>query len=101
MDIVKKLLLVLILFVHFSCAKTKYIIEQGLGQMSLLSSAKWNDVVLKDESIPETQKNKIRKIITYKSWFLPLLGEERRSNLLKDNFFRRACCDLVSNCFTL
>jgi predicted aminopeptidase len=62
-----KLLILLVFF--SSCAKTSYLFEQGLGQMSLLSKAKWNDKVLADEKVKESDKEKIRKIQLYKTWF--------------------------------
>ncbi len=52
-----------------SCAKTQYLFEQGHGQLSLLTRAKENNVVLKDVRIPSFQKEQIQKIQNYKFFF--------------------------------
>lgn len=69
MDSLVKILILFITFVLVSCAKTSYLVEQGLGQMSLLSKAEWNDVVLKDPNVSQKHKDKIAKIMKYKKWF--------------------------------
>ncbi|MCO4794103.1 MAG: aminopeptidase [Bacteriovoracaceae bacterium] len=83
MDLVKYL----ILFSLFtSCAKTSYLVEQGLGQMSLLSKAEWNDKLLKDKKVKKKHKDKIRKIEAYKKWFYEFWGREETKIYSKTTF---------------
>ncbi|WP_417335550.1 aminopeptidase [Halobacteriovorax marinus] len=52
-----------------SCAKLGYLVEQGTGQVKLLTSAKKNEDVLNDVRISKKDKDKIRKIEAYKKYF--------------------------------
>lgn len=83
MDLIKLLILSLL---FTSCAKTSYLIEQGLGQMSLLSRAEWNDKVLADEKVKESDKEKIKKIQKYKTWFYKYWGKEETKIYSKTTF---------------
>jgi len=80
--------LLILLFLFSSCAKTSYLVEQGLGQMSLLSRAKWNDKVLEDENVSEKNKEKIRKIQKYKSWFYKFWQKEESNIYSKTTFLK-------------
>lgn len=66
---VKICFLIMLLFILSSCAKPLYLIEQGLGQMSLLSKGEWNEEVLKNNNVPDKHKEKIKQIINYKKYF--------------------------------
>lgn len=60
----------LFLFVFLcSCAKLGYLAEQGTGQVSLLTRAKDNDEVLKDVRISKKDKEKIKLVKKYKTYF--------------------------------
>ena len=52
-----------------SCAKTRYLIEQGTGQLSLLWNAKDNKEVLNDPKVDPKVKDKIKQVETYKKYF--------------------------------
>lgn len=85
MDSLKLLILLLLIS---SCAKTSYLVEQGLGQMSLLSRAEWNDKVLEDDKVSEENKEKIRKIQKYKSWFYKFWNKEESKIYSKTTFLK-------------
>ncbi|MAZ47263.1 MAG: hypothetical protein CME65_01790 [Halobacteriovoraceae bacterium] len=53
----------------FSCAKTSYLIEQGIGQVGLEWKAQNNDRVLMDPQVSEEHKEKIRLIEKAKEYF--------------------------------
>ncbi len=78
-------IIVLLLFFS-SCARPKYLIEQGLGQMSLLSRGEWNDSLLKDDSISKKDKDKILKIIKYKKWFYDYWNKKEKKIYSKTTF---------------
>lgn len=59
-----------------SCAKVKYLLEQGQGQMSLLNKSRPNEEVLKDVRISSLDKEKIKKIQIYKNYFYSYFGEK-------------------------
>lgn len=63
------LLLFLILILGVGCAKFNYLYEQGVGQMSLLSTGKDNQEMLKNVRVSKTQKEKIKKIEELKKYF--------------------------------
>ena len=52
-----------------SCAKTSYLYHQSVGQLKLLRSAKPNSEVLKDATISEVAKERIKKIQELKDFF--------------------------------
>ena len=52
-----------------SCAKTSYIVKQGLGQFSLEWNGRDNEEVLADKKISAENKKKIELIIKYKKFF--------------------------------
>lgn len=68
MVFVKAFLFSLILSLS-SCAKISYMFSQGIGQLKLQSSAKKNEEVLKDPNVKNEDKEKIKKIGTYKNYF--------------------------------
>ena len=59
-----------------SCAKVNYLLIQGMGQWSLLHEARENEEVLKDENISEEDKEKIRQIQSYKTFFYRYLKKK-------------------------
>lgn len=65
----KTLQLILIFSLVTGCAKFNYLYEQSLGQMSLLSTGKDNNEMLKSVRVPKGQKEKIRKIEELKKYF--------------------------------
>lgn len=81
MGILKKvlklsILVTLLLTLGTSCAKFNYLYEQGIGQMSLLSTGKDNKEVLKNVRVSKTQKEKIKKIQELKKYFYKYWGKK-------------------------
>jgi predicted aminopeptidase len=81
MGILKKVLkltiiVALLLTSGVSCAKFNYLYEQGIGQMSLLSTGKDNKEVLKNVRVSKTQKEKIKKIEELKKYFYKYWGKK-------------------------
>ena len=81
MGILKKvlklsILVTLLLTLGVSCAKFNYLYEQGIGQMSLLSTGKDNKEVLKNVRVSKTQKEKIKKIEELKKYFYKYWGKK-------------------------
>lgn len=64
-----KILLLWFLLFLFSCAKTGYLIEQGIGQVGLEWNAVNNDRVLMDPKVSDEHKEKIRLILKAKDYF--------------------------------
>lgn len=62
-------LIIPLFFLFTSCAKFGYLVEQGVGQLGLITSAKSNEKILKDPDIPKSSKDKIRKVQVYKKYF--------------------------------
>lgn len=60
---------IFILFSVLGCAKFNYLYEQGIGQLSLQSKARDNQLMIKNVRIPYDQKNKIKKIQELKQYF--------------------------------
>lgn len=56
-------------FLFCSCSKLSYIIEQGGGQIRLLTSARDNSWVKNDESIPQVTRDKVEFIEELKDYF--------------------------------
>ncbi len=52
-----------------SCAKLGWVIDQGVGQIKLLNKAEKNEKLLKDPTVSQTHKDKIKLIQTYKNYF--------------------------------
>lgn len=71
-----------------SCARIDYFLEQSIGQISLLTKARDNQVILKDVRISQKDRNKIIKIVQYKDffykyWKLPKKGIYTRTTILE------------------
>jgi len=58
------------------CAKTGYLIEQGLGQIKILHGARPNKEVLQDVKIPQGHKDKIKQIQKYKKFFYDFFAKK-------------------------
>lgn len=52
-----------------SCAKFSYIVEQGVGQVSLEVAGRKNETVLNDQTVSDAHKLKIKKIMKAKKFF--------------------------------
>lgn len=81
MGILKKVLkqtifVTLLMTFGTGCAKFNYLYEQGVGQMSLLSTGRDNREVLKNVRVSKTQKEKIKKIEELKSYFYKYWGRK-------------------------
>lgn len=59
----------ILIFLCCSCAKTSYLIEQGVGQVALEWNGRDNDEVLSDPKVSEGDKNKIKLILKAKKYF--------------------------------
>ncbi len=68
-----------LLFLFSSCAKLGYLVEQGTGQVKLLTTAKENDEILKDVRFSKKHKEKIKKIQTYKAYFYKYWNKKETS----------------------
>jgi predicted aminopeptidase len=82
-------ILLLVLIILSGCAKVGYIVDQGRGYFGLLFDSQKNTELLKDESIPEEYKIKIRKIGTYKNYFYKYFDKKEtgiysKTTILKD-----------------
>ena len=88
----KKKIRAIILFSFFlvlaSCSKIKYLIDQGNGQSDLLKSARKNEDVLKDQSVSEDFKKKIRRIIELKKYYYDFWEEEQSEIYSKTAFLK-------------
>ncbi|MAE57957.1 MAG: hypothetical protein CME69_03695 [Halobacteriovorax sp.] len=87
MDILKFLLSIAFILILSSCAKIGYLYEQGIGQAKLIIDARDNQEVLKDQSVSDEMKDKIKKIQTYKKffyqyWHLPETEIYNETNIL-------------------
>lgn len=71
-----------------SCSKIKYLINQSQGQNELLRSARKNEEVLNDQSVPEEFKKKIRKIIELKNYYYDFWHEEQSEIYSKTAFLK-------------
>lgn len=69
MDLLKKTLVISLIFGAVSCAKVGYLWEQGSGQLGLQSRAKTNEEILKSPRVPKDQKQKIKYVEKLKSYF--------------------------------
>lgn len=70
-----------------SCAKTKYLWEQGWGHFDIYwSKPKKNSEVLKDPNISEEIKNKITDIENYKAYFYQYFKKKPSANYSKTVF---------------
>ena len=74
-----KLLILSLLLTLSSCAKFGYLVEQGTGQVKLLATAKENEVILNDVRFSKKDKEKIKKIQTYKKYFYKYWDKEETS----------------------
>ncbi len=66
MDVLK---ILLILFISVSCSRVEYITKQGVGQVKLLTGAVPYSKALKSNEYSSSDKEKIRKIQEFKSYF--------------------------------
>lgn len=94
MDYVKKgsllLLCSLFFFLGFcGCSRFRYLIEQGVGQMSLQQRAKSNSIVLKDPAVDPLNKRRIRMIESGKSFFYSYFGLKPKSIYSRTTFLRQ------------
>lgn len=69
MDILRTLKILTLLFLGSGCAKFSYVVEQGIGQLSLQWRGVPNHKLLDDDSIAPEIKKKIREVEQYKSYF--------------------------------
>lgn len=76
MDSLKKFFFIILIINLSSCAKTRYMLEQGSGQLKLLWSAKKNEKMLSDPNVTEDVKNKINQIQVYKNHFYGFWDKE-------------------------
>lgn len=59
----------LMLLTFISCAKTSYLIEQGIGQVALEWNGRSNEKVLADQKVSKEHKRKIRLIEKARAYF--------------------------------
>lgn len=69
MDVLGRIFILTCLFLISGCAKFNYVFEQGVGQYSLLSASKPNDMILDDPDVDPKIKEKIRTIEAAKDYF--------------------------------
>lgn len=74
-----KIVLFSLFFFLSSCAKFGYLVEQGTGQVKLLTKAKENSEILSDVRYSKKNKEKIRKIQTYKKYFYKYWNKKETS----------------------
>lgn len=60
---------ILLCFLFISCAKTSYLIEQGIGQLALEWNGRSNKKVLADPKVSQADKDKIKTILKAKAFF--------------------------------
>ena len=80
---------ILSLLLLISCAKISYMVEQGSGQISLLSSAEDNQTFIDDPNFNPEHKEKIKKIQEYKTYFYKFFEQKEHpiyseTSILKD-----------------
>jgi predicted aminopeptidase len=85
---IRAIILFSLFFVLASCSKIQYLINQGKGQNELLNSARKNEDVLKDQSVSEDFKKKIRKIIELKKYYYDFWEEEQSEIYSKTAFLK-------------
>ena len=90
MDVLRVFMVILIIS---SCTRTSYLIEQAIGQAKILLNAKKNKEILEDKKIPEEYKDKIKKILNYKSFFYNYWNSKNTEIYTKTNILDR---DVVS-----
>ena len=61
------------------CSTTAYVIEQGLGQIKILADSRPNEEVLKDPTVSDKVKAKIKDIEEYKEYFYTYFKKEKTS----------------------
>ncbi len=89
MDTLKKTIQIFCIFLLLnSCSKIQYLINQGKGQNELLNSARKNEDVLKDQTVSEDFKKKIRKIIELKKYYYEFWQEEQSEIYSKTAFLK-------------
>ncbi|MBT5093001.1 MAG: hypothetical protein HOM21_02085, partial [Halobacteriovoraceae bacterium] len=67
--------LLIVAFLSSGCAKFSYLVEQGIGQLKLQSRSKKNSEILKDPTVEESIKDKIKLITKYKEYFYRYWGK--------------------------
>lgn len=76
-------------FLLVSCARTNYLLDQGIGQFKLLLQGRHNQKVLADPQVPEKDKAKIRLIEEYKSYFYRYWNREAGPIYSKTTFLEQ------------
>ncbi len=84
-----KILLVLSIFFLSGCAKFVYLVEQGIGQLSLQWKGKKISKVLKDPEVSQKIKSKIKDIGTYKTHFYKYFERKETDIYSKVTFLDR------------
>ncbi|MCO4753529.1 MAG: aminopeptidase [Bacteriovoracaceae bacterium] len=85
----KNLFLISFCALFLSCAKLSYIVDQGVGQVSLEVKARDNDEVLRDKNIDQKHKEKIKKIMAYKDFFYSYFKKEPTNIYSQTTFLDR------------
>lgn len=83
-----KIILLFLLLLMSSCAKLSYIVSQAEGQISLLNRARANSEVLKDVRVSSVDKDKIRRIERYKSFFTDYFSVKPNRHYTKTTFLQ-------------
>lgn len=86
----KPLLIIVLSLLFSSCSKLQYLVEQGTGQLSLLTKARENEIVKKDVKIPRKFREKIERIEVLKKYFYKHWNRKEsniynKTVMLKDN----------------
>ncbi len=72
-----------------SCAKTSYLYHQGIGQFKLLRSARPNQEVLSDAGVPVEAKERIKKIQELKDFFYKFFSRPTSGIYSKSAFLKQ------------
>ena len=77
-----------------SCAKTSYLVEQGIGQIGLEWNGRSNEKVLSDKNVKAIHKDKIRTILKAKKYFYEYFGYKETDIYDCRYFFQYYCRQL-------
>lgn len=77
MDLLRKSILISLLFFTCSCAKVGYMIDQGAGQLKLQARARSNEEVLRDPRLSSKNKQKIVTALEAKDYFYKYFGKKK------------------------
>jgi predicted aminopeptidase len=72
-----------------SCAKLGYLIDQGAGQWNLLYDSTSNEEVLKDLTVKQEYRDKIKKIEEYKKYFYNYFSKKTTDIYSETVFLKR------------